>query len=313
MTTLKQERLNGVLPKKGNICAVVVTYHPDAQFPKRVAKIIAQVSQIVIVDNHSSEQARQMLRTLTVNGKIELIENQFNLGIATALNQGVKRAIEMGYAWALILDQDSWPWPSMVATLAEIYYSHPNKGEVGIIGSNYMDPSTELPALACEDNVAYYLEVKTVITSGALLSLKLFKVIGPFRDDFFIDQVDHEYCLRLRSYGYKVIISCKPLMAHSIGSQTRHKFLWKRQVYCSNHSPLRRYYITRNRLTLYRIYLFKEPRWVFRSFRAMLKETILIVLFEDQKTQKLKAIFLGIWHALIGRMGKLQNQAWEAN
>jgi rhamnosyltransferase len=293
-------------PRKGTVCAVYVTYHPDAKFPERIARIAPQVAHIIIVDNHSNEDALRMLHDLSKSINCELIENKENFGIATALNQGARRAIELGYAWSLTLDQDSWPEAHLVATLIEIYTAHPHREEVKIVGSNYRNPITNYIFLQCKDAALNFIDTETVITSCSLMSLKAFEEVGPFRDDFFIDQVDHEYCLRLRSYGYKVIISCKPLMVHPLGSQTSHKILWKRPV-CLNHSPLRIYYMTRNRFVLYRIYAFKETHWVMGDLDAALKEAILILLFEDQKIKKIMAMLVGIFHAVSGNMGKLQS------
>jgi rhamnosyltransferase len=285
---------------------VFVTYHPDAKFPERLARIVPQVAYIVIVDNGSTDEAVRTLRLLceSING--ELIANKENLGIATALNQGVGRAIEYGYAWALTLDQDSWPEADLVTTLAEIYTTHPNRQKVHMLGSNYRSAATGYIALDCDSVLSNFAERKAVITSGSLMSLQAFEEIGQFRDDFFIDQVDDEYCLRLRAHSYMVIISCKPLIVHSLGNESRHKFLWKRPI-CSNQSPQRKYYITRNRVVLYREYFFKEKQWVIQSLHSMFREIILILLYEDQKIAKLRSMALGVWHAFTGHMGRLEN------
>jgi rhamnosyltransferase len=298
------------LPGKETICAVFVTYHPDVKFPERLAQIVPQVAYIVIVDNGSDDEAVRMLRLLceSVNG--ELIANKENLGIATALNQGVRRAIEHGYAWALMLDQDSWPEADLVTTLSEIHTTHPDRQKVQMLGSNYRSAATGYIALNCDGISSNSVERKAVITSGSLMSLQAFEEIGQFRDDFFIDQVDDEYCLRLRAHDYMVIISCKPLIVHSLGNETRHKFLWKRPI-CSNQSPLRKYYISRNRVILYREYLFKEIKWTIQSLHSAFREILLIFLFEDQKIAKLRAIALGVWHAFTGHMGRLENRISE--
>jgi rhamnosyltransferase len=299
-----------IAPRRETICAVYVTFHPDGKFPQRMARIAPQVTGIVIVDNHSSKEAVSMLRRLCESGKVELIENKENLGIATGLNQGARRAIEHGYAWALTLDQDSWPETDLVTTLSEIYATHPDRQKVKMLGSNYRSEATGYIALNCARIPSDFLERETVITSCALMSLQAFEEIGQFRDDFFIDQVDDEYCLRLRAFNYKVILSCKPLMVHLLGNETVHRILWKHPI-CSNQAPLRRYYIMRNRTVLYRKYFCREPFWAIRSLHAAVREIILIILLEDQKLEKLQAILLGIWHAFLGRMGRLEDRVLE--
>jgi len=40
---------------RGQVCAVVVTYHPDHDFPARLTRIAPQVAATFIVDNGSSD------------------------------------------------------------------------------------------------------------------------------------------------------------------------------------------------------------------------------------------------------------------
>ncbi len=40
---------------RGQVCAVVVTYHPDDDFPARLSRIVPQVAATFIVDNGSSD------------------------------------------------------------------------------------------------------------------------------------------------------------------------------------------------------------------------------------------------------------------
>jgi rhamnosyltransferase len=274
-----------------------------------MARIAPQVGHIVIVDNHSGEEDIHMLRALCKAEKAELIENKENLGIATALNQGIKRVTELGYEWVVTLDQDTIPEFNLIQSLSKIYSSHPDRERIRMVGSNYRSPVTGQVAVNCSMVTSNFVETSIVITSCCLIPLKAFGEVGAFRDDFFIDQVDHEYCLRLRSHGYKVIMSCKPLMVHSVGDQTVHRFISK-QI-CTNHSPLRRYYITRNRLVLYKTYICKDGNWVLRSFFTSMRELIMIILFEDHKFEKLRAVALGILHAFSGKMGKLQGNRLE--
>jgi rhamnosyltransferase len=304
----------GVPPREHTICAIYVTYHPDGKFPERLARIVPQVDHIIIVDNHSNGEAVRMLRTLCTEVNGELIENEENRGVATALNQGIRRAIELGYPWALTFDQDSWPDRDLVKTLSEIYANHPERSKVKILGSNYRSPITGKSVLNFKNiTSSLFVESTVVITSGALMCMRAYEEVGPFRDDFFIDLVDHEYCLRIRSYGYKVLISRKALITHPLGNESFHKFLWG-QI-CYNHSPLRKYYITRNCLMTCRLYGYKEPYWVARRLGGMFKEALLTILFEREKWEKLRAMLLGVRHAASGHMGRLQsntlNEYWD--
>lgn len=136
--------------------------------------------------------------------------NNSNLGIATALNQGVNAALEMGYTWALLFDQDSEPNDGIIDILSSCYCSFTDKDDLALIGSNYIaiDKPKRLviPRNEMEDS-CIWTEVQNVITSGTLLRLDIHRLIGKFRDEFFIDNVDIEYCLRVRKKGFRVILT----------------------------------------------------------------------------------------------------------
>ena len=296
--------------RKRDVCAVVVTYYPDADFPDRAARIARQVDRMVVIDNGSGDPVVSTLRELAPRLNNHLILNDENVGLATALNQGMHWAKERGYRWALTFDQDTVPADFMVSTLLGIYGQFDPEDKVALVGSNYQDKNSQRLMFPTKPSDAPpWSEQQSVITSGSLILVAAFDVVGPFRDDFFIDFVDHEYCLRLRSHGYKVLVSREPLMVHSLGNQTQHKLLWKHLV-CTNHSPSRRYYVARNRLFLTIKYAREEPRWALKNVRDLFKEAICVIAFEDRRAQKVVAVLLGSWHALSGRMGKLVNRVW---
>src|ERR1700731_1621571 len=54
----------GELRTGNDVCAIVVTYHPDAELPERLSRILFQVRALVIVDNGSGETAVRTLRDL---------------------------------------------------------------------------------------------------------------------------------------------------------------------------------------------------------------------------------------------------------
>ena len=79
------------------VCAVVVTFFPDAGFPERLEKIATQVSRVVVVDNGTSGRSSLNLdMALGIREGITCIRNRENIGVAAALNQGVRAALKGG-------------------------------------------------------------------------------------------------------------------------------------------------------------------------------------------------------------------------
>jgi rhamnosyltransferase len=282
----------------------LVTYHPDGDFPGRLSRVAPQAGGAVIVDNGSSEPSLTMLREVSVSRSVPLIENAENLGIALALNIGIKHALTHGYSWALLLDQDTQVDDDIVRTLLATRASFPDGGRLAVVGSRFRDthgrPAETLPLDA---SGADWQEVESVITSGSLLSLKAYAAIGPFRDEFFIDYVDTEYCLRSRAAGYRVIESRTPLMSHTVGAPSHHRLLWKKK-WTTNHSAERRYYIARNNTVLLREYgTSRGGSWRWKSLVRCFRLCKRIVFFERDKASKIMAVAQGWWDAMRGRMG----------
>ena len=135
------------------------------------------------------------------------------------------------------------------------------------------------------------------------MPFSVFEKIGPLEDDFFMDCVDQEYCLRIRSFGDRAILACRAHLAHSLGDPKRHKLLW-REVVPTNHSYVRRYFITRNRLAVVKKYFFGEPAWAIQQLFGLSKSLILVMLLEVDKRKKLASAAKGAWHGLIGKTGQ---------
>jgi len=286
------------------VCAIVVTYRPDAAFPARLSAVSAQVGMTVIIDNGSADAERGMLREAASGPKIELVFNAENLGLARALNIGIQRAATLGFSWVLLLDQDTRAEPDMVRTLLAIHASSPDRKRVAVLGSNFHDATGRTAdAIGNASPDGHWEEVERVITSGSLLPLKAHGAIGPFREEFFIDYVDEEYCLRARAKGYRIIRSRRYLMSHAIGSPTVHK-MFGTGKWTTNHGPDRRYYIARNNTVLLREYgNYRAGMWAWKSLRRCLRQCKRIALYEQMKTRKIIAVFQGLRDGIRGRMG----------
>jgi rhamnosyltransferase len=98
------------------------------------------------------------------------------------------------------------------------------------------------------------------------------------------------------------ILQSPAVLFHSMGRSTFHRFIWL-PYGVTNHSWQRRYYITRNRLRLLMRYPTDWP-WVWREVRALFLHGAKIVLVEQDKWKKFRAMAIGAIDALIGKVGK---------
>jgi rhamnosyltransferase len=278
------------------VAAVVVTFHPEPDFAAMLASLLPQVGAIIVVDNGSCPADLPAHDDPTLEGRVEIMANGENRGIGAALNQGLRRASERGFSWALTMDQDSLPLPNLVAAGRRAFEAHPQPQQLAAIGASVVDAG-ELSASA-----AAYRRMKAVITSGTLQSIPIWERLGGFREDYFIDCIDTEFCLRARARGLEIIQSTEAALSHRIGIPTQ-KWVMGRWMIPTNHSPLRRYYVTRNRISLWRKYARSDGRFVAKDMRQTVREWIGIAFAESDRPAKLRAILAGLWDGLFGRYG----------
>lgn len=286
-----------------NVCAVVISYFPDPGFQERLRRISEQAKQVVVVDNCTEGEASSVI-DIALHGKpqIELIKNSANLGVATALNQGIRKALKHGFLWIAAFDQDSVPQPDMVERMLETWAIYPEPEKLMVAGPQTIFPNCS-PESAIMEGDRAWKEVTHVITSGSLISRKAFESVGYFLDSLFIDYVDIEFCLRLRDRGYRIIQVRDSLLLHDIGKISEHHILGK-TVRTTHHEPVRRYYQFRNALLLHKAYKKVQPEWCRRNRIILLKILCLILLYEKKKSRKVAQIIKGILHGLLGRAGR---------
>lgn len=291
-------------PSSDRVCAVVITFFPDAGFPERLEKIAAQVSRVIVVDNGTTgESGVNLERALGVRGRVTCIRNSENRGVAAALNQGIRRVLaeEGDCSWIVTFDQDSLPAGDMVEKMLTVWESHPHPEKLMVAGPRtaFVD-STSRPDPAAD---RFWREVTHVITSGSLISRRAFELAGYFNEGLFIDYVDIEYCLRLRTLGYQVIEVHSTEILHHMGRLEERLFLGEK-VHPTHHPPLRRYYQFRNALLLHRQYRESQRPWRRRNRIILMKILILILLYEKQRLRSLFQILRGVGHGLAGRAGR---------
>lgn len=282
------------------VCAVIVTYHPTAQTLENLPNVLAQVQGLVVVDNGSNADEIDPLRKASQTIGFKMIENGENLGVAEALNQGVRWAKSEGYPWAILFDQDSRITEGFIGQLFSAWKSHPHREQVGSIQPRYADPETHFEAAVPRASDGSPV---LPMTSGALMPVWIFDRIGWFASEYFIDLVDWEYCFRIRAAGYLIADAKQALLLHAPGNPAETTFLG-RTFHPSHHSAIRRYYISRNCIAFYRKYFFSFPGWILKSIYRQLYEMIVCFIAEEDRARKFRNFLLGTWDGLTGKMGK---------
>ena len=276
-----------------NFIAGIITYNPDIdRLKENLYAVLKQVDKVLVIDN-SSKNIEDVEKFLNDFSNVYLVKNSENLGVANALNQEAKYALENGYEWLLSLDQDS----VIPNGLVDEYKKYINNPEIGMICCKIKDRNFgELDYNAKKTSGTEY--VSTCITSASMIRLSAWEKVGGYYEPLFIDSVDFDICYSLREAGYKILRTNDIALLHEVGHGKKVHFLGKdRQLV--NHSALRYYYIFRNGL-----FVGRRHRYLASAIKHYMFSILLINLFEENRLSKDKMIFKGLWHFVKGKLGK---------
>lgn len=242
------------------ITALVVLYNPKSIGFEKIVKNITSYSTILekiyIVDNSVTDNSE----ILDFIKNAEYISNKNENGIAGAQNKGCQKALEDGYEWILTMDQDS----SFEEGVAKEYISEVTKFSEE--NSNY---KSFTPTIIAEKipwnkwirfNILSPIKRKVLgkrwkpkfidkieekekcIASGNIINLKVWQEVGGFDNLLFIDEVDDDFCYKLRKKEYKIARFSYIFLKHNLGEK-KFSLLPRKLTY---HNEFRMFYIIRN-------------------------------------------------------------------
>ena len=134
MSTVDQDRQREVLRKRG-ICVVIPTYNNGGTIGRVVAGALEQCDSVIVVNDGSTDATPGILSGLAKEG-LTVVTLDRNSGKGAALKAGFRKALDMGFAYAITLDGDGQHYPEDIATMLRANQEHPG---ALILGSRMMD------------------------------------------------------------------------------------------------------------------------------------------------------------------------------
>lgn len=288
--------------KDNRYCGVVVWYNPDIEVINNISTYITDLDKLYIIDN-SCERNMELVDKIIDNDKIEYISLGGNRGLAYALNKGCNKAIDEGFDYILTMDQDSYFELNSVKLMKE-FIKKSNK-HYAIIAPNVK--SVYIDELENKKKIAYTVltegknkELIWVMTSGSMMCIKDFVEAGKFDEKLFIAHIDIDLGIALNNLGKKIIMLSDVIIYQTFGNSKPKKILWK-VVHPSFANPVRTYYLFRNQVYLLKKYGIKSYGIInVKLYKFIVK----IILFEDEKIEKILMAVKGIFHGVSEKMGK---------
>lgn len=211
----------------------------------------------IVVDNGSRPDASGEIAEAC--SWAHVVRREVNGGWAGGNNTGIRRALELGVEWIVLLNNDTIVAPSLIDQLLEAARRHPRYRVLGPI-IHYMDEPDVVMTDGCRFNRAGYpgfferLEVSPSsevpsrvvdvdIVNGCcmMVAAEVFHRVGLIDERFFLIHEESDLCLRAGRAGFACGVLAEPLVWHKGSSSFQREG-----------RSLQRYYDTRNLFLLLR-------------------------------------------------------------
>lgn len=278
------------------IAAVVVTYNRKQLLKENIeclmAQTLADILDIVIIDNHSTDGTREMLESFICDASVIYKDTGRNLGGAGGFSFGVKFAAECGYEYIWLMDDDCMPKEdSLQAFIKADKYL---RGRYGFLSSKVLWRDGNI----CKMNVQRRTLTRNVkdfgsdfvpVVMASFVSLfvpsKVVYELGIPIKDFFIWTDDWEYTRRI-SRKYPCYLINQSIVTHKSESN------FGANIENDGKSRLSRYrYLYRNDVYLYRREGVKG--FVYEAFRLTAHCIRVLVKSKDYKRRRIMCILRG--------------------
>lgn len=298
------------------IVAVVVTFNRKEKLKKVLTQFKKQTkipSKIILIDNCSTDGTEEML---TENGFLddELIQYHKlskNIGGAGGFKKGIEVAMEEGFDWLSLSDDDAMPENDFYEQIINASKLYPNvKCFTGVV--KFMDGEIQLShrrrvtdwnvlkeQIITKDEYVSDFNLDILSFVGCVINQEVIKKIGLPRDDFFIWYDDIEYSLRIRKET-KIKNIAKAVILHNTKNLKPNEKEHKAVI------DWREYYGLRNSIRVRLIYSQNKLMALFKTIFGFLKR---LVKLSQKKYSGKRLYFLKLYlrsynDGIFEKMGK---------
>jgi glycosyltransferase involved in cell wall biosynthesis len=124
------------------ICIIIPVYNAGSLINDVIKSVLQYAENLIVVNDGSTDNTVETLRVTSLQTPFELVSYEKNRGKGYALQQGFRRALELGYTHAVTLDADGQHLSSDIPEMMRKAQENP---EALIVGSRQFD-NPNMPA-----------------------------------------------------------------------------------------------------------------------------------------------------------------------
>ncbi|MBQ2521064.1 MAG: glycosyltransferase family 2 protein, partial [Paludibacteraceae bacterium] len=118
-----------VLLSQQHICALIPTYNNAGTIIEVIRRVHQQMRDIIVVADGCTDNTLELLSTLDF--PITVVSYARNKGKGAALAAGFRKALEMGFDYAVTIDADGQHYPEDIPLLLRAHDVHPDALIIG--------------------------------------------------------------------------------------------------------------------------------------------------------------------------------------
>ena len=239
--------------------------------------------EILLVDNGSTDGSVECFRERYPG--MEIIENGENLGFAEGNNVGIRRAMDEGADYVLLLNNDTVVDPEFLGELVKVAESNPKIGFVGpkvyyydrkgrkdvihSVGAKIKMTTGKAPPIGIgEIDRGQYdklYQVDSLEGACILAKINVINKIGLLNRNYFMYREEADWCTRANIAGYILFYTHNAKIWHKVGA--------------SNIGKNNIYFLTRNRFWFMKQYASREEYSIFLLFFIIFEYWFLSAIF----------------------------------
>lgn len=250
------------------VSLIVVNYNAGSLLTDCVGSAVEQVRELIIVDNASSDNSLTHLTArFSDEPRLRVIQNDQNLGFATACNIGVNAATDQ---YLLFLNPDCVLTPDAVSQLYNVLEDNPDTGMVGGLllnpdGAEQRGGRRAVPTpwrsfvrafglthfanrwpkiffdfhLQRQPLPDHPIEVEAISGACMMVRREALNDVGLLDEGYFMHCEDLDWCMRFRQKGWKILFVPDVKLTHHQGACSKARPIF---VEWHKHKGMMRFY-----------------------------------------------------------------------
>ncbi len=226
------------------VLTVIVTYNAMQWIDRCIGSVLASSvgSDIFIIDNASADGTQEHIRAHYP--QVIFRQSPDNLGFGKANNIGMRYAVEQGYDYVYLLNQDAWLEPGCMERLIEVQKNSP---QFGILSPMQMQADMEHPDDNFRQNMAKnhamvedlihdrlqtVYEVPYIMAAHWLISRECLLGTGCFSPTFPHYGEDNNYTSRAAYHGFRtgIVPAAKAVHDRAYRRDSKDKIFYLRYI-----------------------------------------------------------------------------------